>query len=198
MPSQQSLIRCKPFYSCLYYSTLLFSSHFPNLSALYWILIPSSKVLLNTLPGNSIHKEHELLFPLATCLPLPASVHALFPCQGCAVQNMLMVTFFLLLQHCPFLCEMSNLLKTILHHGKPWTLNTTKMSRNARKYFPFLISKVYSSLWPQATTSLLGCNRNESALSPRGVPITDSGTFSETKGHRWWGAVRCQLQHSTL
>lgn len=48
MPSQQSLVPCKPFYSCLYYITLLFSSHFPNLSALYCILILSSKVLRNT------------------------------------------------------------------------------------------------------------------------------------------------------
>lgn len=104
-----------------------------------------------------------------------------------------------------FPCEMSKLLKTILPHGKPWMLDTTEMCRfwaeliclltSARKCFPFLISKVYSSLWPWDITTLLGCNRNRSSPSPRGVLllnvlIADTSTFSRAKGHWSWRAVQ--------
>lgn len=160
-------------------------------------------MFLNTLPGNSTQKEHQLLLPLATCFPSLTWVHSLFLCQGCAVQDVLMVPFFPL-QCFPCLCEMSNLLKTILLHGKPWTLDTTEMRKNSGQSFfasqqvqqnvsPFLINKGYSSLW--VTTSLLGCQQNQNTPSPSSVqllniPITDTGTFSRPKGHQPWRAVQ--------
>lgn len=136
--------------------------------------------------------------------PLLALVHGLFPCQGRAVQNMLMVPFFFVAA-LSFPCEMSKLLKTILPHGEPWMFDTTEMCRfwaelvclltSARKCFPFLISKVYSSLWPWDITTLLGYNRNRSSPPPRGVQllnvlIADTGTFSRAKGHWSWRAVQ--------
>ena len=160
-------------------------------------------MLLNTLPGNSTHKEHQLLFPLATCFPSLASVHGLFPCQGCAVQNTLIVPFF-------FVAVLSFPMwdvKPTQDYFAPWKTLDTWYHRNeqkfwaellcrstsARKCFPLLISKVYSSFWPWVITSLLGCNRNRSAPSPRGVqllnvPIAD--TFYGPKGHQLWRAVQ--------
>jgi len=74
---------------------------------------------------------------------------------------------------------------------------------SARKCFPFLIIKVYFSLWPWVIRSLAGCHRNRSAPSPRSVQflnvrIADTGTFSRLKGHRLWRAARSRPQPRTL
>lgn len=162
-------------------------------------------MLLNTLPGNLTHKEQQLLFPLATCLPSLSSVPSLFPCQGCAVQNTLMVTFFVV---SVLSFPMWNV-KPTQDYFAPWkTLDAwyhrneqefwaelTCLSTSARKCFPFLTSKFYSSLWQWVITSLPGCNRNQSTPSPRGVQLlnvlnADTGTFPGPKGHRPWRAVQ--------
>jgi len=51
-------------------------------------------VLLNTLSGNSPHKEHQPLVPPATCFPSLTVVHDLVLCQSCTAHIALLALLF--------------------------------------------------------------------------------------------------------
>lgn len=184
---------------------LLFSSHYPNLSALYWILIlSSSKVLLNTLSGNSPHKEHQPVVPPATCFPSLTLVHDLVLCQSCTAHIALLALLFssgivLFFVGC-------QTYSGLFHPTEnPWHLIPQRWEViRGRAYLPICNYKkmlcisnkqgLFLTLKP-CPWVLMSPPCCRSTSSPRDMQLLNApiaGPFPWPKGHQSWGATQMQ------